>query len=119
MKTGLLLLAVAGGCGITGSVPAADTHVLFMGANLSLQQPDDPKGGPGYTPANDLHLKFAARSGAAGGAKAAADMAVTQAAQLAEEEWRAVLNDAFFKSALVQGKAVEGMARVRPADLTL
>lgn len=39
--------------------------------------------------------------------------------QLADDELKAVLTDAFFRPALVKGKAVEGMARVRPADLIL
>jgi len=44
---------------------------------------DDMQGGPGYTPANDPNLKFAARSGAAGGAKAANELATSQAAETA------------------------------------
>jgi hypothetical protein len=39
--------------------------------------------------------------------------------QLSDEQLKAVLADAFFKPALVKGKAVEGVARVRPVDLIL
>jgi len=39
--------------------------------------------------------------------------------QLGDDELKAVLADAFFRPALVKGKAVAGVARVRPADLIL
>lgn len=44
---------------------------------------DNMQGGPGYTPANDPNLKFLARSGAAGGAQAANDLAISQATETA------------------------------------
>lgn len=171
--TGLLWIGVGtGGVAADATKPpapaAADpakTHVLFMGADLSVQQGkkfypvedvdgsefvihlkgekkfirtrmstnnlkiqnelklsplsvtlDELEGGPGYTPANDPRLKFQARSGAAGGAEAARQLAYSHVETLTEDLEK-------LKGAMVRmperEKEVEGMLRNEQTNLDM